>query len=527
MDIKGSARDFTLDAVTLTLSALIVKVIGVIYKVPLSYMLSDEGMGYFNSAYTIFASFYVICAAGVPKAVSMLICEARARGNFVLCDRILQRTRYIFFIIGSFFTLLLLFLAGPLSKLVGNSGAFASVVSVSFSLVFISVSGVMRGYLNGMGKQMPIALCELIEAVFKLLFGLALAKISIMSGHSLQLTAALAVSGISLGAAASSLFLYMYIGRKRASNIDVCDVKYGIFRRVVKISLPIALSSFLMSVTNLIDLSFTMRRLVDIGYTPEGASALYGNYSTLAVPFLGLCISLVSPISVAALPKISSAVVKSDINEFRHSLCNAISLAAFIGAALTFGCMYFSEECLSLIFSDESAKIAAPYLSYLSPSFILAGILICVNTALEATGKTVAPLISMGIGAVIKIAVSYVLTGNQNIGIGGAAIGTVLFYATALFTSLVMLFCKTGVGCRIFIPIIGSGVSAMCAALCAKFIQELTNGVLFGTVKTLFIGCVYAILYLILSRLTVFKRKNGRNSCDFAQKEKKLLLKHT
>ena len=527
MVIKNSTRELTLNALMLTASALIVKLIGVIYKVPLSYMLSDEGMGYFNSAYTIFGSFYVICAAGVPKAVSILISEARATGDEQLCDKILIHTRRIFFVIGSFFTLLLLFLARPLSALVGNSGACASVVTVSFSLVFISVSGVMRGYLNGMGRQLPIALCELIEAVFKLSFGLLLAKFSIMRGYNLELVAAFAVSGISLGAAASSMFLYFCTGGKKRRGTNVNSLKGGIFRRVIKISLPIALSSFLMTVTNLIDLSFTMRRLVGLGYTAEGASALYGNYTTLAVPFLGLCISLVTPISIAALPKISCAYASKDRAAFYENLNHAIALASFVGAGLTFGCMYFSLDCLSLIFPDESAAVAAPYLSMLSSSFLLAGVLICVNTALEAVGKTSAPLISMGIGAVVKICASYILTGNEKFGIGGAAIGTTLFYGAALTVSLIMLFSKTGVKMKIFVPISAAILSGLCSALVAKIIQELTKGSIYGTGGTLLIGGIYAILYLILSSFTVFKRKKTNISCDFAQKEKKLLLKYT
>jgi O-antigen/teichoic acid export membrane protein len=60
-------------AISLTLSTMVVKVLGLIYKIPLSHLLSDEGMGYFNSAYTVFALFYLLCTSGVPKAVMIII----------------------------------------------------------------------------------------------------------------------------------------------------------------------------------------------------------------------------------------------------------------------------------------------------------------------------------------------------------------------------------------------------------------------------------------------------------------------
>ena len=58
-------------AIWLTISGLVVKFLGLIYKIPLSYILSDEGMGYFNSAYTVYTFFYLICSAGIPKAISI------------------------------------------------------------------------------------------------------------------------------------------------------------------------------------------------------------------------------------------------------------------------------------------------------------------------------------------------------------------------------------------------------------------------------------------------------------------------
>ena len=66
---------------SLAVSTIIVKILGLIYKIPLSSILGDEGMGYFNSAYTVYAFFYLLCSAGVPKAVMILVSEANARGK--------------------------------------------------------------------------------------------------------------------------------------------------------------------------------------------------------------------------------------------------------------------------------------------------------------------------------------------------------------------------------------------------------------------------------------------------------------
>ena len=59
-------------ALSLTISALIVKILGVVYKVPLSYMLDDRGMGYFNTAYGIYSMFYILSSSGIPKATTCI-----------------------------------------------------------------------------------------------------------------------------------------------------------------------------------------------------------------------------------------------------------------------------------------------------------------------------------------------------------------------------------------------------------------------------------------------------------------------
>ena len=99
----------------LTLSMLLVKVFGLIYKVPLSYILSDEGMGYFNTAYTVYTFFYVISTAGVPKAISILSASA----NDEKSDRISSAAFRSFFTIGIILSIVFVFLASPIAKGLG------------------------------------------------------------------------------------------------------------------------------------------------------------------------------------------------------------------------------------------------------------------------------------------------------------------------------------------------------------------------------------------------------------------------
>ena len=74
-------NQFLKGAASLSLAALMVKILGVAYKIPLSHILGDDGMGYFNTAYTVYTFFFLICTAGVPKAITILVTEKVANSD--------------------------------------------------------------------------------------------------------------------------------------------------------------------------------------------------------------------------------------------------------------------------------------------------------------------------------------------------------------------------------------------------------------------------------------------------------------
>ena len=160
---------------SLTASAVIVKLIGLFYKIPIASFLGDEGMGYFNSAYTVYAFFYLLCTAGVPKAVMILISEAKARGRECDQKKIFRIAIILFLSVGTVLTLLFMIFANPISHLIGNSGSYLTMVAIAPSIIFVALSGVIRGYLSANTRLLDIAVSQVVEGVGKLGVGLILA----------------------------------------------------------------------------------------------------------------------------------------------------------------------------------------------------------------------------------------------------------------------------------------------------------------------------------------------------------------
>ena len=163
---------------------LLVKVIGLVFKIPLSRLLGDEGMGYFNTGYTVYSWLFLIGCTGFPVAVSILVSEATEReGNDRSSRRILSVSLLFLFILGLAGCLSLLFFSDAIASRIGNPGSAAAISSIAPAVLFCSLSGAVRGYFQGKKRMGPTAVSQLIEAGMKLTLGILFARRAFALGY--------------------------------------------------------------------------------------------------------------------------------------------------------------------------------------------------------------------------------------------------------------------------------------------------------------------------------------------------------
>ncbi len=491
-------------AVSLTISVIIVKLLGVLYKIPLASVLSDEGMGYFNSAYTVYSFFYLLCTAGVPKAVMILVSEERSteKGN---ASAVIKSAVLAFSFIGILTALFFSLFSEPLSEIIGSPGSKITMICIAPSIIFTAVSGVLRGLLNADMRLFEIALSQIIEGALKLAAGLLLALLGVRLGLPVYLISALAITGATIGSFASLIYLFVISKNKNISfNLEQNEkipLNRGALKSLFKISLPITVSAALMSLSGLLDLFLIMRRLEGIGYTASEATALYGNYTTLAVSMFNLGVALITPISMSVMPILAGSHASGDRYSFDLSLKKSLNFTAFLTAPIVVGFCVFSEEILALLFGSEAASAGAPLLLLLSPGIIFMSYILILNSALESLKRPGLAMLSMTVSALVKLTVSGILLGVPEIGISGAPIGTVISYSVAMLLSLLMLSHMLGYNIPVlssaFLPYLTAGVSVMSARL---FYDRIFFGIN-ATASLLLSILASAIIYLALSGL--------------------------
>ena len=484
----------------LSLSTIAVKIIGLVYKIPMLGLLGSEGMGYFNSAYEIYALLCIISTSGLPVAMSVMISKSEVQSG---ADSIFKVAMRIFLVLGTLGTALMLVFSYPLARFLGGDKSFYCILAIAPTLFFICIVSAYRGYFQGRSQMMPTALSQVIEALGKLLLGLLFAYVALSAGLEIEKAAACAVLGLLCGSAISALCLMLIKRTARGTPNQIWNRDEGlrISRELLSVALPITLSAGLVSLTKMIDMTMILRRLQSIGYLSSEAFSVYGSYTTLCLPLFSLAPTLASSVSMPILPRLGKAISDRDIQAQTDAVNEGLCLTSLISMPVSAGLALYSKEILTLLFKNqpEAIELCAPLLTVLSFSVGLSCLVTYSNAVLQAYGRPSIPLLSMGVGAIVKIVLAYFLIGNESVNIMGAPIST---FFCDLVINLISFACickcipkKISVGKTLVLPfaaaVISVGVSKfLYGAITARYGE--------GNLMTAVGICIAALLYCLL-----------------------------
>lgn len=513
------ARTFLSGVVVLTISNLLVKMAGLLFKIPMNYIVGDTGMGYYNSAYSIYTLFYMLSTSGLPVALSVIVSEKRARGE-IDSAKLVYRLALALFVGGGLLVCgIMIFAAVPLAELIRSDKSALSVAVAAPTMVFICAASAVRGYFQGCGNMVPTAISQLIEAVGKLIIGIAAASYAIRMGYPIHVVAAYGVSGLTLGSLAGMLYLLIVKFLRGDRDLFVDDITVShektpvsdVLHRFLKISLPVTISASVMSLTNTIDTAM-IQRILSTTMSEEAAATLYGNYTSLAVPMFNLPPVLVYPIAYALVPAVASSFSTGKREEAARKIETSLKYAFIIGLPCALGLTVLADPVLCLFYKDSSAHMASSLLTLLAPSSFFVCILAVTNSVLQTCGEERKPVISMLCGAVVKCVSSVFLL--KQYGIIGAPISTFLCYLTVTIINFAFVVRVSGIKLEfnvVFLrPLIGSVLCAFTAMLTFRFTRNCILAIILAAV-------VYAAVIIGSGAVTaeeintVFRRTRGKD----------------
>lgn len=508
-------KSFLQGAAILAGAGAVIKLMGAFFRIPLANIIGPVGMSYYQTAYPIYNLFLTISVAGIPVAISRLVAERGAVGDYHEAHRVFRISFGLLFVIGILSSLAMFFGAEPYVDAVERPAALLATRAIAPALLFVPMMAAFRGYFQGMQDMKPTALSQIFEQLFRVIAGLALAVILVKS--SLEMAA----GGASFGAAAGSAFGLLAIGviymmqrgsilsRARRKSGGGRESSFHILGRILIIALPITIGAAIMPLMNMIDVAIVTRRLLEIGYSSNAADTLYGELSGFAAPLINLPQVLIQAIAISLVPAIASAHRRKDTEFLRFNVSAGLRTAMLIAMPCAFGMMSLSQPIMLLLYPMEkaSAVSAAPCLFILAIGIIFLSGIQTLTGVLQGIGKQNIPVINLLIGSMVKIACTFILTGVPSINVKGAAVGTVAAYVTAFLLNAAAVKRYTGASFHVIQTFLKPLASALAMSVCAVAVHRLSVGFAGNSLATL-AACgagalVYAVMLFASKAITV------------------------
>ena len=450
MKNRSEHKDGLLSGVVLlTVSTLICKVIGLLFKIPIIGIVGIDGMAYFSAAYNIYMLLNSVSAAGLPVALSILVSKNITEGKNNNAAKIFSVAMTIFAALGALCSVGLYYGADSYSDFIGIEQASGAVKAISPTLLFICLSGGIRGYFQGHKMMAPTAVSQLLESLGKLILGISFALFAIKSGGGSSVSAAFAVAGLSAGVFISLIYLLVRLvifnrDKLRDSGYNTTDRITRIVRNLFFIAFPITLSSCITSLTSVADTALITNRLINGGMSNDAAVTLYSSYTNLAIPLFNLPPALITPIAISLVPSLTAAVTDGNTASSERYFSSAVRMCNILAIPASAGLAVFAKPILFLIYPGEreACAFAAPLLTVLSIAIMFSCLITVLNAVLQAYMKPALPIVSMAAGALIKIVTEYFLVGSD-LGIMGAPLSTIACTLTIFFVDLIFVIIYT------------------------------------------------------------------------------------
>jgi len=504
-------------ALILTISNVLVKVLSALYIIPLTNLIGEQGMGYLNSAYTIYIIIFIIATAGLPVAISKMVASANALGRFNESRRILKVAIFVYIFVSLFLTVFLISGASFLSGFLNNPYSYYSFIVVAPSILIITATAAIKGYFQGYSNMVPTAIANLIEAVTKCFFGLLIPYLLLKKGYSLPIVSAGAISGVTIGSFASGIYILLVFLIKRLKSALPAYIKAlpsrkspEILKEFLALALPVMISALSLNMTNAMDLVLIMKRLVASGLSAQQANILYGSYSSMAVTFFNMPTLIILGISTSIIPAIAAAFAINNKRRINNTINYTYKVTSILATPMAIGISFFAYPILNLLFSSRpiGVGIAVPLLTVLSLAVIPLCLACITNAIFLSIGKPFIPVFSILIGGAVKLIVNYILIGIPSVRMMGAPISTNICYIIIVILNFYWLYKYTNVYPKIIEVFVKPIICALGCCLVAYFAYYYLGKFINFKVSLLIAMPIGAIIYVVLLFLSGLVDKN-------------------
>ena len=517
MSKKSSSKtNFLAQGTILVIASFVAKAIGMIYRIPLTHILGDDGNGYYSTANEIYTIILMISSFSLPLAVSRLVAEREYAGEVKNSYKVLICSLRFAAVTGGILSILTFLLGGVITKYVMGVELASYALRVLAPAIFLfALTGVLRGFFQGHGTMVPTAVSQIIEQIINAIVSVAGAYVMLQYGLKLgekkgdaELGTALAAAGGTFGTVASVgvALLFMIViylgyrnGFKRRMKKDKTrrrESDRAIYRAITYTILPIVLSTLVYNISTIIDQGVFNHILAGMGFTQKQYATVWGIYSGKFRVLMNVPLSIASCLAPSVVPALTEAMANNDLREAGLRTRDTIRYTMVFTIPCAVGMAALARPIMMMLYgNNDSLALAAGIMQSGALLTVLLALSTLTTGILQGLGEMQAPLVHAATAVAIHLGFLVLIVVKFKWNIYGVV------YANIIFGLIICLLNARSIRKKLhyrqeikktfLVPVIAAGVMGIAAYL----VHRVFNLFAGNTISTILAVCVGAVVY--------------------------------
>ncbi|MCD7729345.1 MAG: polysaccharide biosynthesis protein [Clostridia bacterium] len=424
-ELTVNRQSYIIGAAIISAGGFISKVIGALYRIPLTNILGSEGMGIYQMVYPLYCILLTVAASGIPSGIARLVSSGRGGGAELAAFR-------LYGAVGALGSVLMFSISRPLAVLQGEAAVALCCKMLSPAVFFVSFTSVVRGYFQGRQNMFPTAVTEISEQLIKVIFGCALAYVN---RNNLAAAVASTLGAVTLSEAFSAMLALMLYGRQKGKGQLYCLGRAS-YKSILAYTIPLTFTAMAMPLSQLAESIAAVNLLRTAG---ENATSLYGIYSGCAVTIVSLPVSLTYGLAAASIPQIAPLAAGGSLQKAKRISAKCLLLTLLFAVPSAVAVYAFAPMVSRLIFrslDNTQLNLLVSLVRVMAVNAVTLSLVQTSSACLTSLGCPVKATVTQWVTCIFRVVTGIVLIKFTSLSVTSLAVSADCAYLVAVFLNI-------------------------------------------------------------------------------------------
>ena len=540
---KTESNNFLIQGAILAIAGILVRFIGLAYRVPLLRVIGADGMGYYSIAYNVYAIILLLSSYSLPLAVSKMVSVRILKNEYKNANKILKAALIYATIVGGLGSIVAFFGADFFASILYRMPlAKYALQSLAPTIWIMAYLGVLRGYFQGHSTMVPTALSQIFEQIVNAAVSVGaayyLCEMAVRHAKPEAVKLAYGAAGGTIGTGAGTvialvvvlIFFFLSAKDRRKKIKDDKSVRKESFSTITRILIltviPVIASTAIYNINSVLDGMVFGQSMKALGLEEE-TSKLYGIYTGGYLVLVNVPVAISNAMSSSLIPAISRSFSRGERADVNSKISMVIRFASIVSFPCAIGLAVISVPVMGILFKDVQDAMMASYLMIIgSGVVVLYSVSTVTNAVLQGTSLINKPVKNAFISLIIHFIILYILLFTFKSNVIGLVFGNMVFALSMCILNARSirrnLSYKQELIKTYLMPFICAGLMGIVVYIVYTFVLRFSSSRVMLTLIPIMVGApVYAILLIgtkTISKNEILQMPKGRKIVNILQK---------